>query len=893
MNELGYDRQHPPNFSDSAASKIPWTAARCNRLLRPLSSKIALLRKESQLEPESNATRCATNPIAVSSGSGGSVGCHRRSAQAAADADAEWQSNPRPRKKIKRTYSAKARILSLRDTEYNGIEAQACHLTSEAVIELPFQLTVETRPSERSVTIEDNGQCPKPVPAQHLRVPSQEFPKELAPNTWKLIDGIGKGSMALLNATDYGNPPLLSGCRSLFSTCLRQTPKYIAKEEHQADVDDQDGDVDISSAVYSDLEEFGSMPGGGWEPLREVARAHGISMVTDAIEDGVLGLPVARHLFYLFLDVGAYDEAQRIIESLTTLVTPANQLVSNKVRRLPHDLHMIVNNLDSLASRSGRDGFLFRHIAVMLDRGTLPTNWISGKPMVGTWNKAIRSIAQEDEYAPSAAVLLHTAVAMSYREADATPSNVHDMRLDIHVPPHRPVLRSDSLSQTSESTVRSQRSIEISSRSKSKESDSDISTTLSNLLTVLVAITRLRIPAGLSYTGSCNTWITNVLYDLSLGARRAVDSMMQDSRLKGLMKLHADSLRLPLLAAGLAELSNRRCSSHVLQPQFPWLSNLASLSPSNEAISLASSFICGVARCCGRARSEDPFEIVQSIVRDLIEASKLIYNDGQTRKICSDVALGAAFAYSEDTSRPNHLDWALQVELDITGKTASTPIHSLVRTPARSKRNSRSEYRWEEGICEWIAMTPDLLLHKRTDVRADNDGMGERVEHMKRTLGGRPPGLPEKSPCAAIKKPVKVGSKLRRDESKALHVLIKAKFNSYSRGRKADQLSSVSTCQRSKKAHSLKSFSRIYEDNDCDELSIPCTSQKDTLALSTLQELPNSVFGVKPKRRFGHTYNAYGLKDSIPTSSTMQLSRNSERHQRLDMAEDELAAPSG
>ncbi len=903
MNESRYDehpirdcrpshRQYPQYSSDIAATKTPWTSARCNRLLRPLSSKIALLRKEGQPEPNCNAGRNAQNITAVPSGNGGRVGCPRHSAQAAADADAEWQSNPRPRKKIKQTYSTKARTLPLKDTEDDGSEARTCRSTSEAVIGLPLQLTLEARPSETSSTIEDNDQCSRPLPSQYLRAanPSQGFPKELAPNTWRLIDGIGKGLVALLKATDCEKSPLTSGCRSLFSTCSRQIPKYIAEEDHVANAEDKDGDIDISSAVYSDLEEFGSMPGGGWEPLREVARAHGISMVTDAIEDGILGLPVARHLFHLCLDVSAYDEAQCIIESLTRLATPTDQPLLKKARHLPHDLHMIVNSLDSLASRTGRDGFLYRHTAAMLDRCILPTTWISSKPMVGTWNKAIQSIAQEDGNAQSAVVLLHTAIAMSYRKVDAIPSlDVDDLRLEIHVASHRPVLRSGSFGQLSESNVWSQRSSAISGSSLSKETDGGVPSTLSNLLTVLSAITRLRVSTVSSHTNACNTWITTVLYDLSMEARRAIDLMRRESSPNLLIKLHADSFRLPLLAAGLAELSSSGCSSHVSQPQAPWLSDLASLSSSNEALSFAGLFICAVARCCGRARSEDPFESLQAIVQDLIKASKFIYYDGQTRRICSDLALAAAFAYSEDTSRPYHLDWALQLELDITGKAASTPKAALVRTPARSIRQSKSGYRWEEGICEWIAMTPDLLLHKLSDVRPETDGMEEPVNHMEQTLDERLPRSSEMSPCAASKKPAKAGGKPRRDGSQALQVLIQPKLNSCSRSSRLEKLSSMKTYQPSKKTFALKSLARIYDDNDFDELSTPGSSQEDTLARSTLQELPNSVLSMKRKRWSGHKQNTYRSDNWISTASTMPMSRILEQHHGLDMAEDELA----
>jgi len=900
MNELGYDGRslsasQLPRRSETAAAKTPWTSARCNRLLRPLSSKLALLRKEGQSQAESNVTPYATtNTTEGSSGNSGSVGLHPNPARALPDADAEWESNPRPRKKIKRTYSAKARIPASQEIEENGVEGRLYRFTSEAVIGLPSQLTLEARPCKTSTPIQDSHQYPKPLHAPNSRDsnPPQEVPKNLAPHNWKLVDGICKGLVALLKATELRETRSTSGCRSLLSICLRQAPKYIAEEELLSKADDPDSGIDVSSAVYSDLEEFGSMLGGGWEPLREVVRAHGIKMFTDAIEEGLLGPPVARHLFYLCLDVSAYDEAQCIIESLSTLATPTYQPWSKKTKQIPHDLHMIINNLDSLASRSGRQGFLYRHTAAMLDRGILAMTWISSRPMIGTWNGVIQSIAQQDEDAQSATFLIHTAVAISCRKADASTSlDVHELRLDKNAASHRPTLRSAKYGQTPESIVCTQRSSAISASHLLKEADCEVRSTLSSVLTVLSAITRLRTPAGPLSSIACNTWITVILQDLSLGARQAIDSRIQDSSPNMSTELHTDSLRLPLLAAGLAELPSSGCSSRVSQQQSPSLSNLAGLSSSNEASSFAGSFICAVARCCGRARSEDPFWVVQAIVQDLIKGSKSVGYDALTQKLCSDLALAAAFAYSEDTSRPNHLDWALQIESSLTGKGAGTPKPALVRTPARSIRQSKSGYRWEEGICEWIAKTPDLLLQKPSDVRPDIDHMGEPVTHVSEDLERTLPIPSELSPCAMSKKPAREAGRPQCGETKALHVLIQPKLSTCGQVRRLEKLISTNSCQRYKGTFPIRPFPKIYEDDDIDELSTPDSSQKETvaLALTTMQEPPSISLSAKRKGWTDNNQNTHASKSSILISSIDQTLRTLKHNRELDIAEDELA----
>lgn len=904
MNELGYYGQSIPDSrplhsqrlpisTEKATARIPWTTARCNRLLRPLSSKIALLRKEGQIEADSGLIRNAANISATSSDKGGRFGRQPSAIGASTAADAEWESNPRPCKKIKRTYSAKPRTIPSRESDNDRVDTQACWAVNEAVIELPIQLALDTRASETSIHVAESNQFQKPPPVQHPRGLNSrhELPKSLAPNNWRLVDGICKGLVALLKATDSWHPPSTTGCRSLFSTCLRQAPKYIAEEERLSKVDDPDTNIDMSSMVYSDLEEFGSMPGGGWEPLREMVRAHGIKMIADAIEEGLLGLSVARHLFYLCLDISAYDEAQSIIESLTILATPPNHLLSKKVKQLPHELQLVTNSLSCLATRSGRQAFLYRHTAVMLDREILPTTWVSSKAMIATWNRVIHSIAQEDEDAHSAAVLLRTAVTMSHTSARFfTSKDVHDTRIHIHAASRRPALRSANIGQTSEDNINSQPKMAASNGALPTETDGEVGSTLSNVLTVLSAITRLRTSARFPSPNVCKTYITTVLHELSLEALQAIDSMSRDAYANYSNMIHADSIRLPLLAAGFAEL---QCSgfSKASHHQHPSLGYLARLASNNEVSSYTGSFVCAIARCCGRARSEDPFDAVQAIVQDLSKPAKSICSDTPVRKLCSDLALTAAFAYAEDTSRPSHLDWALQIERNLAGGGAGTPKPAIVRTPARSIKQSKSGYRWEEGICEWIAKTPNLLLQKPGIVRTNIDDGDEAKEAFNFTevkSEAATPVVTEVSPCAVSKKPAKEVGKVKQGQAKVLHVLVQPEPSKCdSKG--TNGLRSMVYCQRPKKACPLVPFQRICEDEDFDELSAPDSSQEETLALSRMQRPPNAVPGAKRKRWPHRNQNTCASKTSTITSSTEQTLQSSSHLHDSDMAEDELA----
>ena len=121
------------------------------------------------------------------------------------------------------------------------------------------------------------------------------------------------------------------GTRSLFSTCLAVVPQLIA-EEH--DVPSEDSKYHLSTNVYGELEEFGSLgpPGSGWKHLGEIVRHHAILLVANAITEGAIGVAGARELIGISLCEGAADAAQRFLEGtlsrLSAVVNTKGALVT-------------------------------------------------------------------------------------------------------------------------------------------------------------------------------------------------------------------------------------------------------------------------------------------------------------------------------------------------------------------------------------------------------------------------------------------------------------------------------------------------------------------------------------------------------------------------------------
>lgn len=682
----------------------------------------------------------------------------------------------------------------------------------------------------------------------------------------RLIEGICKALEALLRATTCEKTIDNGGCRSLFSICSRQVPSYIAEDQRLTDKENPEDDIDVASEVYAELEAFGSAPDGGWESLREVVRAHGISLVGEAIQEGLIELPLARHILSLCLGLAAYDEAECVIECMISLVKTRHlppkesrsicATVSQPVVKWApsHRLHAtlqtyeasrVVGTLNYYVSQSGRHGFRYRQTAVMLADGILPLNWISSKAMIECWNGVIRSITQQDDHAQSAALLLQTAISRSYRRgilnAKAN-SQVHDLRLRTCEPTTlRPTLRSYKPGQTEEMLVESQPVGSGEAGAHPDDIDNAIQSTFSNILTVLSTINILRSPKlGLD---SCHPDLlsTEILRDMASEIRQVLELFSVASYANRSWSVPARSLRLPLLSAGLVSLASRKAGTEISQNEMLDLATLANLPSSKESLSIGGSFLGEVARCCDEAGSGVGFRFVQNMVQDLISIAISTIYDTPTRRFCSGIAHAAAFAFSEDTGQPRHLDWALDVEGTIT-RTFDDSLKVVVdKTPARAVMRTNSGYKWEEGICEWIAKTPALALQRPTTIEHFyNDGT--YGEALKSTIVRALPFSSAIAPCVTDRQLPQ--PKRRRGGRECDSREIGNVKGSCGNSNSSEKLLFIRASSRTHNVTRAQCLQNVDAANDLDELSAPESTQKKPVAL---REILNPPSGVKRK----------------------------------------------
>ena len=892
-------RRHRHQSSEVRASEstAPWTSARCNRLLRPISSKIAALRKARQTRQGQDETPeqvCRYNEYRAFEIQSGLVDEHGRCPSYSANLvetttphwGNEWISSPRPLKKIKRTYSSKTRSQFNGGKNQNQGRVRTAHAPRETEIGLPRDFAFSTCEVNAILSaLPESNPCllQKTERKNLLGVARRTTSEEL-----KLVDGICKGLVALLKATLDGSP-FRNGCRSLFSTCLTQIPAYIDEEELLSRIDDPTNDDDISSAVYNDLEQFGSRPGAGWNPLREVVRAHGVSMVGEAIQEGAITRAEGRHISALCLAVGAYDEAQCILESLITTDLPADKQPSIEATLSVGEAQAIYNSVEEFASHTGRQGFVYRQTAAMLNNGILSFDWMSSMAMIPHWNRMIHSVTRGNEHALSATVLIQAILSRWYNKAGKTPfPDVHDIRMRFRKAFRRPALRSATSSQAANSPDM-HLDLPHAGISLHEDVSDSLYDTIFNVLTVFSAIGLFRNSESAQSLDNPQRLGVPILHDLGLEVQQALEMASYNTDSKHVSLLHLERLRLPLLAAGISTVACKQPTQNLHPDDVSSLASLTGLPTSSESLGNAGGFLCAIARCCAKARSVDAFDFIKAMVNDLMALSSLQIQEKATTGLWGQIALAAAFEFSEDTSQPDHLNWALDVELAINGESEGPSKLTFEKTPARGTNQSRKGYRWEEGICEWIAKTPALVLQKLSDIEAggrDEETAESPIACLKQPL----PLLCELTPCAMNKKPTRAESQPTKAYMKAFDIHVNAEFGSCSDENALDELRLATAYQHPPRVRSdSKPFRNICLDDDVDELSKPDSSQEKSSTLYALQELPDKRCGVKRKMYAGVSHGveasrAYRrtAKGSVPRVPVPRLEMDA-----LDL-EDEL-----
>ncbi|RDW83161.1 hypothetical protein BP5796_04652 [Coleophoma crateriformis] len=678
-------RRRPSSFTSGYLQEgigQEWTAVRCHRLLRPLTSRIAILDKDVALFPSAAAAAECPKIRHKSKSAGSSQDRHKSEFEDSQGSDADW-GQQQPRKRVKRTYSSRAS--QRKASSHRGLGKSKASSASSGSIDYaaPGSITVSTpvltRSSEPHVATADGhiGQdftYSRPKRARprcaaqdndayrqllHLR-------RVLPAARYSIYEGIYNGFEALLRATNTVTNRLRPReSRSLFSTCLKTIPRYIAKEREMHSTENSGNKStlemqDISLEIYDELESLGSS-GNGWKHLRTVLRAHGIHIITSAIHRGILDLPLCSALVTLCATTHDLNAGQSILSSVLTLESiPAPKTVFCRISSAGISPSMCL--LWDFVNRTSQRAYHLRQITKMLVNGLIPVTWLATKDFGQIWTMAIQTLSTESDNA-DAATFLQTALStlsstVLHQTNAIEPLTQSDKSLALAV------------EQTYSSLLTTLTSIAILSQERSIAASSDLLAADDQVCGAISRMLEYCLAENSSTTAERNClWIASLLLchctDMftSSSTRNRSDDL--------LMKHNLLSTEVDVDCSVLAEL------------------------------------VYSISACCARAgfsRQLDYLQKIHSILEKYMSSAS-----SKQHSIIVQMIMDSAVRLCDEVPNQDHVDYAAH---------ASTRFEGFNRVPRPDLHCGTSnyvvgtEFRWEEGISEWVTATPALNVQK-------------------------------------------------------------------------------------------------------------------------------------------------------------------------------------
>ena len=649
-------------------SEKEWTATRCNRLLRALTSRVAILKKD--------ISRLQSTTCPKSSAAGPSTG-HRQKRGNTSPGNADWA---HPRKKIRRTYSARGgRTNNGARAAFGGVHASLNdgRRLAPGDISVPTPLLHRARGehtrSHSLPPVSANGSSQNPEGQgekdprlrdgeAHFQLSKtmRDIRKSTPPNRYTTYEGIYYGLEGLLRATVPGEEGVSPhGPQSLLSMCLRAIPHCISREEAvlTAQLEETGSKSaiyqrDVSTEIYDDLEALGSS-GHGWKHLRTVVRSHGIQVICTAIKEGLIDTEFCEILVTLCLNMCASREAETLLSAqLSARVFSRPKSVYTRFDDDPatHPLSM----LSKFIALRGGSNYQYRQLSSMIANGSLPITWLATKEFVMFWGVAILEFASES-VDPDAITFFVTVLPLLATYGDSSLVNSRAVETT-------DVVLLEAVKQTFTRLIAAFLAVVILSKEKIVDAQgSVVSPPDYKEITTLfqTCLVQWRLYNSLDVKGA--------LFALILLTLQHYDGSSPDADTVDLLLKH---------------LRHTKRSTQLYTPR-------------NDLIVLA----CSIARCCGKGASTSGFEYLQQLHILLETISQARESNG--RRIVHEIIVDSAFAFARQVPNRGHLEYATSIE---------EKLH-VMKPEARDASPSENDdnmagYRWEEGISEWVITTP-------------------------------------------------------------------------------------------------------------------------------------------------------------------------------------------
>lgn len=597
---------------DALREEIPWTAARCNRLLRTITSRVNILRKQSKLCAVGSSVREAHSSRSSSRCPSEEDASPPRKDRKPSAHDPEWVPGIES-KTSSRTYGGKSRQIPPSRKADSGFSTPFVkRLLKNAPLSAAKSLPGATRAGER--------------PKKTLQLPVQ-----LASRNEEAQRNLVRAFDNLLTATSSASSIERVGARSLMSACLRRVPDYIDLELEDLDEDNEE-DENITSTIYSELESLGTNSDGGWSGLREVVRSHGLHHVRAAIDEGLIKETRISELVATCSKHGALFAADSLLQ---TWIGRGHVTTSGRV-----DVsHVALAKLSELRTTHDAPELFLRHHTGLVRSGHIHLSDIL-RPGSATLKDMISALLRGPGQ-DAALAYLEAAVIEDYT-ANTTSLPVFSRLAGL--------LASLVLAQTG-----------VADPTKS---ELDLSTVVHRVATTFAK-----------------------------QQSEGKDAVEDESHSASIAGKQSDKIHPFIMASTLLQLTSQsKTSTFITTP----LSSLIHTITAHQNTFIK--FAVNVAHHVHRFSDADELESL------LITTSGLIApppeSTDENRSTLNRLALEIAFAYREQTGIDIDEHFFDSKQATSNGR----PATNIAQTPRR--RVQVSGYKWEEGLCEWVAATP-------------------------------------------------------------------------------------------------------------------------------------------------------------------------------------------
>ncbi|RKF56860.1 hypothetical protein OnM2_078045 [Erysiphe neolycopersici] len=653
-----------------------WTAARCKRLLRAITSRVAILRKE--VNRYSNNVQSESELKHANFGSEVTIELKEK----------DFPKLKNRKQKVKRTYGRIRKTKNLCDKSLqtsNTLKEKAFFLPSQVLVPTPVLTRLR---GDRK--IEQGAATLSPFKTHYEKYEESRYSLYNGARDSRLFQHFGQGEVrdvsngaqseiydkiyhafeTLLHTTlDVKSATNSKGSRSLQDMTLRVIPKYIVEQQELLQIYAHDSGSkstleyrDICGEIYDELENFGTY-GYGWKGLRNIVRAHGLQVISDAIKERLFNLESCNALISLCLNNGASEEARTILTSFLSCTAFSRPQAIDDILCEPLGLLQRFSNLQNQTS------FFYHTLSNLLSECKLPFEWLASKNFGIIWTGLIKSFALD---------------SLDYEAFDFC-ETAFSLFLNY---PNIPLNCRDSTNDISEH------------RGSIVDFDDAVKNTFSSLLTILVSISILDNNSGRQiFTTATGSTICRYDFIISF-LRKCIDYVPTQSEVN-------EQYLLLLFANLLAVKEDTQLISNnfILDS----LSNvLKNIQNSVTKFSKVAMFVCQVAQCCGKGTSGLGYDYLQLIHFRI----KKFKSGTATTNFLKGIIVDSALIFARKVPRYQHVEYAASMNASYFIQPHNEKM-SLGNLSWDKDDKNFSGFRWEEGIGEWVTVTPAVTKLKK------------------------------------------------------------------------------------------------------------------------------------------------------------------------------------